>query len=160
MFVSQSPNSATQPCSGTSAGEADRVVRRGRERCRVVGQVWVILFLTTIGADRAVASCGDYLHTRMSSPTISLAHRGSEQVETNEQKPEVPCSGPECRSVPKSSAIPPVTPGGSLRSPESAMIDVGLAVESPDAGNAFVRVHSFQAARGFPEQIDVPPECV
>ena len=125
----------------------------------LIGRMALVVALFVAASDQAQGSCGDYLHTRTSSPTVANTQRTSERTHGDEQKPQVPCSGPECRSAPKSPLVPPATPIESVRNSENAIASFRLAIETADNKNAFVRVSSSHAARGFSPQIDVPPEC-
>ena len=124
------------------------------------GRMAVVVALLVVVSSQAHGSCGDYLHTRTSSPTVAGTHRTMERTQNDEQKPRVPCSSPECRSAPESPLVPPAVPSGSVRNLENAIADVRLAIETAGDQNAFVRVSSSRSTRGFPPQIDVPPECV
>ena len=148
--------------TGSSNDRCESLVllRRGFAVCRTLGRLLLIVLLAAISSDRAFASCGDYLHTRTSSPAVSVAHHDVEATPGDEHQRKAPCSGPECRSVPRSPAIPPVVPSGVVRNSELAMVDLEILIESSGHQNAFVRISSARVARGFPAQIDVPPECV
>jgi hypothetical protein len=126
---------------------------------RTLGRLLLIVVLAAMSSDRAFASCGDYLHTRTSSPAASMGHDSADATLEQHGERKIPCSGPECRSVPRIPAIPPVVPSGVVRSPELAMVDFGILIESSGPQNAFMRVSNARVARGFPAQIDVPPEC-
>ena len=160
MAVFQPFDTAATKGSSNDRCESTIALRYCWNVLRTVGRLLLIVVVAAISSDRAFASCGDYLHTRTSSPAVSMANNASEATsgEQGERKP--PCSGPECRSVPRSPSIPPVVPGGVVRNPELAMVDFGILVESSSPQNAFVRISSARVARGFPTQIDVPPECV
>ena len=139
--------------------EASVLLRRGWAVWRTPGRLLLVVILAAISCDRAFASCGDYLHTRTSSPAVSMAFHAAEMLPDAGQQRKVPCSGPECRSFPRSPAVPPVVPGGVVRNPELAMADFETLIESSGPQNAFVRISSARVVRGFPAQIDVPPEC-
>jgi hypothetical protein len=139
--------------------ESFSVLRQGWSIWRTLGRTLLMVLFALISSDRAFASCGDYLHTRTSSPAVSRGHDVAEVPAGEQGERKIPCSGPECRSVPRFPTIPPVVPGGVVRTPELAMVDFGILIESPSPHNAFVRISSARVARGFPTQIDVPPEC-
>lgn len=140
--------------------ESALVLRHGWNIWRILGRLLLLVIAAASSSDRAFASCGDYLHTRTSSPAASaMGHDATEVTLEQQDERKLPCSGPECRSVPRSPAIPPVVPGGVVRTPELAMVDFGIFIESSGPQNAFMRVSSARVARGFPAQIDVPPEC-
>lgn len=152
-------NVATKGSSNHRCESRD-LLHRGWAAWRTLGQLLLVVLLAVVSSDRAFASCGDYLHTRTSSPTVSMANHAAEVMPDAHQQRKVPCSGPECRSFPRSSAIPPVVPSGVVRNPELATADIGTMIESSSPLNAFVRTSSARVARGFPAPIDVPPECV
>jgi hypothetical protein len=139
--------------------ESSLALRHGRTTRLSLGQLVLGLLLAVLWSERAFASCGDYLHTRTSSPAVSTSDDVAEMTPGEQGEKRSPCSGPECRSVPQSPAIPPVVPGGVVRTSELAMVDFGILIESSSTQNAFVRISSARVARGFPAQIDVPPEC-
>jgi|GEM_PF-3100089 hypothetical protein len=162
MPVLQITNSPEHSVCRVYAGEPTGRLRSGPfwGWSFLIARIALVVALLLAASDQAMGSCGDYLHTRTSSPTVANSQRTSEQTDRDEQKSRVPCSGPECRSAPSSPLVPPATPIGSVRSSENAIAGFRLAIETADDKNAFVRVSSSHAARGFPPQIDVPPECV
>ena len=139
--------------------ESSVLLRRGWAALRALGRLLLIVIVAAVSSDRAFASCGDYLHTRTSSPTVSTGHDAVETPRGQQGERKRPCSGPECRSVPRSPAMPPVVPPGVVRNPDLAMVDFGMLIESTGLQNAFMRISSARLVRGFPSQIDVPPEC-
>ena len=145
--------------SSNDCCESSLLLRYGWTFGRTLGRLLLIVVLAAMTSDRAFASCGDYLHTRTSSPAVSTAHHSAEVMFGEQEERKIPCSGPECRSVPRAPAIPPVVPGGVVRSPELAMVDFGILIQSSGPQNSFIRVSSARVARGFPAQVDVPPEC-
>ena len=159
MAVFQPFDTAATTGSSNDRCESSRVLRRSWNVWRAFGQLLLIVAVAAISFDRAFASCGDYLHTRTSSPAVSTTHRSAEAMFGEQEERKIPCSAPECRSVPRSPAIPPAVPGGVVRNSELAMVDFGMLIESSSSQNAFVRISSARVARGFPAQIDVPPEC-
>lgn len=145
--------------SSNSRCESSLALRHNRTTRLSFGQFVLGLLLAVFWSERAFASCGDYLHTRTSSPAVSTSDDVAEMTPGEQGEQRIPCSGPECRSVPQSPAIPPLVPGGVVRTSELAMVDFGILIESSSPQNAFVRISSARVARGFPAQIDVPPEC-
>lgn len=145
--------------SSNSRCESSLSLRHSRTTWLSLGRLLLGLLLSVFWSERVFASCGDYLHTRTSSPAVSTAQDLAEVPPGEHGDRKLPCSGPECRSVPRSPAIPPVVPGGIVRTSELAMVDFGILIESSSPQNAFVRISSARVARGFPTQIDVPPEC-
>jgi hypothetical protein len=159
MAVFQPFDKATINGSSIDRCESSAVLRQGWTAWRTLGRLLLIVIAAAMSSDRAFASCGDYLHTRTSSPSVSTAIHVPEVMLGEQDERKLPCSGPECRSVPRFPTIPPVVPGGVVRSPELAMVDFGILIESSGPQNAFMRVSNARVARGFPAQIDVPPEC-
>ena len=151
-------NAATTGSSNDRC-ESSLGLRYGWTVWRTLGRLLLIVVVAAMSSDRAFASCGDYLHTRTSSPAVSMAHDAAEPTFGEQGERKLPCSGPECRSIPRSPEIPPVVPGGVVRSSELAVVDFGILIEASSSQNAFVRISSARVARGFPAQIDVPPEC-
>ncbi|MFO1002259.1 MAG: hypothetical protein U0936_18165 [Planctomycetaceae bacterium] len=139
--------------------ESTLVLRHGWTFGRTLGRLLLIVVLAAMTSGRAFASCGDYLHTRTSSPAASMGHDSAEATLRQHGERKIPCSGPECRSVPRFPTIPPVVPGGAVRNSELAMVDFGILIDSSSPQNAFVCICSARVTRGFPAQIDVPPEC-
>ena len=160
MTVSQPFDNAATNGSSNDRCESSLVLRHGWTVLRTLGRLLLIVVVAAISSDRAFASCGDYLHTRTSTPAVAVGHQAAEATFREQDERKLPCSGPECRSVPRFPPIPPVVPGGVVRNPELAMADFGILIESPGPLNAFMRISSARVARGFPAQIDVPPECV
>ena len=159
MAVFQPFHTAATTGSSNDCCESSFALRYGWTVWRTLGRLLVIVIVAAISCDRAFASCGDYLHTRTSSPAVSTAHHSAEAMFGEQEDRKIPCSGPECRSVPRFPTIPPAVPGGVVRSSELAMVDFGILIESSSSQNAFVRMSSARVVRGFPAQIDVPPEC-
>ena len=159
MAVFQPSDTAATTGSSNDRCESSLSLRHDRTTWLSLGRLLLGLLLCVFWSERAIASCGDYLHTRTSSPAVSTTHDVPEVTRGEQGEQRVPCSGPECRSVPQSPAIPPVVPGGIVRTSELAMFDFGILIESSSPQNAFVRISSARIARGFPTQIDVPPEC-
>jgi hypothetical protein len=159
MAVFQPSDTAATTGSSNYRCESSLSLRHGRATWLSIGRLLVGFLLSVFWSERAFASCGDYLHTRTSSPAVSTAHDVAEVPPGEQGEHRIPCSGPECRSFPRSPAIPPVVPGGVVRNSELAMVDFGILIESSSPQNAFVRISSARVARGFPAQIDVPPEC-
>ena len=159
MTVFQPFDTVATTGSSNDRCESSLVLRYGWSVWRTLGRLLLIVIVAAISSDRAFASCGDYLHTRTSSPAVSTAHHSAEAMFGEQEERKIPCSGPECRSVPRYPTIPPAVPGGVVRSFELAMVDFGILIESSSSQNAFVRLSSARVARGFPAQIDVPPEC-
>lgn len=160
MAVFQPFDTAARKDSSHDRCESSVVSRQGWTVSRILGRLLLVMLLAVISSDRALASCGDYLHTRTSSPAVSMVYHAAQVTFAEDHERKVPCSGPECRSVPRFPAIPPVVPGGVVRNSELAMVDFGILIESPGCHNAFMQICSARVARGFPAQIDVPPECV
>ena len=160
MAVFQPFDTDAMTGSSNDRCESSVVVRHGWNVWRILGRLLLLVIAAAISSDRAFASCGDYLHTRTSSPAVSVGYDAAEATLEQQGERKLPCSGPECRSVPRFPAIPPIVPGGVVRTPELAMVDFGILIESSGPQNAFMRVISARVARGFPAQIDVPPECV
>jgi hypothetical protein len=159
MAVFQSSDTAATTGSSNDRCESSLSLRHGRTTWLSIGRLLLGLLLSLFWSERALASCGDYLHTRTSSPAVSTAQDMAEVPPEEQGDRKLPCLGPECRSVPRSPAIPPVVPSGVVRNCELAMVDFGILIESSSPQNAFVRISSARVARGFPAQIDVPPEC-
>lgn len=160
MAVFQQFDKSATSGSSIDCCESSPVLRRGGDFGRSLGRLLLIGIVAVISSDRAFASCGDYLHTRTSSPAVSVANDAAAPTFGEKDERKLPCSGPECRSMPRSPSIPPVVPGGVVRHPDWAMVDLGILIESSAPEEAFLRVPSALMARGFPAQIDVPPECV
>lgn len=160
MSVPQAFSTALKTDSSHDRCESSVVLRRSWNCWRTLGRLFLLILFAVLSPDRAFASCGAYLHTRTSSPAVSIVRQAIQVIATEHNEGTIPCSGPECRSIPRSSAIPPAIPGIFVRSSESAMVDSGILVESSDARDVFVRISSARVARGFPAQIDVPPECI
>jgi hypothetical protein len=159
MAVCQTFDTVTLTGSSNIRCESFVELRNARTIRLSLGWLLLALLLSGFWSGQAFASCGDYLHTRTSSPAVSMAHHAAQAMLAEDHDRKIPCSGPECRSVPRSPAIPPVVPAGVVRNSELAMVDFGILIESSSPQNAFVRVRSARVARGFPAQIDVPPEC-
>ena len=160
MTVFQPFDTAATSGSSNDRCESSLVLRHGWNVWRMLGRLILIVIAAAISSDRAFASCGDYLHTRTSSPAVSMGHDAAESTLEEQGERKLPCSGPECRSVPRLPTIPPVVPGGVVRTPELAMVDFGIPIESSGHQGSFLRISSARVARGVPTQIDVPPECV
>lgn len=160
MTVFQPFDTAATTGSSNDRCESSIFLRHGWNVWRILGRFLLLVIVVAVSSDRAFASCGDYLHTRTSSPAASdMGHDAAEVTLEQQGERKLPCSGPECRSVPRFPTIPPAVPGGVVRTPELAMVDFGILIESSGPQKAFMRVSSARVARGFPSQIDVPPEC-
>lgn len=158
MAVCQPFDTVTTTGSSNNGCES-RVFLRRRAILLSLARFLLVLLLGIIWSDQTFGSCGDYLHTRTSSPAVSMVHDAGQFPQGEKGEQRIPCSGPECRSMPQTPVIPPVVPGGVVRSYESAMADFGPLIELSSCQIAFVRISSARVTRGFPAQIDVPPEC-
>ena len=78
MAVFQPFDTAATKGSSNDRCESTIALRYCWNVLRTVGRLLLIVVVAAISSDRAFASCGDYLHTRTSSPAVSMANNASE----------------------------------------------------------------------------------
>ncbi|MFO0974776.1 MAG: hypothetical protein U0996_00175 [Planctomycetaceae bacterium] len=149
---------------------------------RSLAMVGMLTFVVLALSDVAQASCGNYLHTRYSSPTRGSASRLIEfsqgrafnhgvmaidhSMIWNDQVPaphgplqNLPCNGPGCRQHPVPLSTPPlaVTAGPQLRE-----ADCFTARDSASERSLLYLCcdrSPVRALAGHPEPIEIPPEA-
>ncbi|MFM8289710.1 MAG: hypothetical protein ACKOGA_23725, partial [Planctomycetaceae bacterium] len=108
--------------------------------------------LTLVGlfADRADASCGDYVHVGNprtvaehgglpGAPAARLGHRGGGVGQLDPQGPQTPCHGPHCRTQPSEPVAPAPVPAAQppleawLMTQPVPTLENSLRVEFPRA---------------------------
>lgn len=124
--------------------------------------------------DFAVASCGDYLHTRYSKPhflqssafsdAIYLSVVDLQPVSAEPQSPGGPtvpvCHGPQCRQSPAPIQVPESPVRTISDDDRSAFLSALVRTSADDRADARLRESRVHADRGFPLTVMIPPECV
>ena len=101
----------------------------------------------------AIASCGDYLHTKNSQPAV----QDQKETEQPEQNSQTPCHGKGCQRQ-EDPAAPPVPAPSSPTppAPDEAVPSERLTARCGDCVGGVV-AECGQTRRGFPVRVDRPP---
>lgn len=127
----------------------------------------VALLAVVFWAEAAEGSCGDYLHRKTkenaAAESSGFHHGGTALLDaapwTHPESPPKPCSGPGCRSLPTGPLLPlaSMVHGTRVNDVVAVLQQTNCPVVSSDRRLPVPR--DVVPDRGFPQQIEIPPEC-